>query len=567
VLRGVALGAALAARSAVAESFKLPVQAFCTGGGLRKVVLRSPQAPRVPMLHPERLARFVDPLPIPALARAAGSRPDPEHPGQKLTYYRLPIREAWTQIHRDLPPTRFWGYDGTMPGPTLEVHRGQPVLIEWPNELPSPRHFLPIDHTLHGAGRDVPEVRTVVHVHGARVPPEADGYPESWYVPGKSVTYRYPNQQDAATLWYHDHAMGIERLNVYAGLYGMFVVRDAQESSLRLPSGEHEIPLLLADRQLTADGQLYYPTSDMPESPWVSEVYGDVVLMNGRIAPYLELEPRPYRFRVVNASNARFYYLSLSEDVTLQQIGSDQGLLPAPVEMKRLTLAPAERADVVIDFSRFAGKTLLLQSQALELMQIRVTPRKVQIASARTTSAVHTASVVPATRSASVSRPLPRTLRPVKRLKRESAVKTRTLTLNNYLDPRKRTMMMLLNATYWHQPITETPVLGTTEIWEFVNLTDDTHPIHLHLVRFQVLNRQRFDPDTYQFSNKLVLVGDPMPPPESERGWKDTVQADSGLITRIIIPFEGYPGRYVWHCHVLEHAANEMMRPYEIVRG
>jgi len=146
-------------------------------------------------------------------------------------------------------------------------------------------------------------------------------------------------------------------------------------------------------------------------------------------------------------------------------------------------------------------------------------------------------------------------------------VKTRTLTLNNYMDPRKRMMLMLLNATYWHQPVTETPVLGTTEIWEFVNLTDDTHPIHLHLVRFQVLNRQRFDPDTYQFSNKLVLVGDPMPPLHNEHGWKDTVQADSGLVTRIIVPFEGYPGRYVWHCHVLEHAANEMMRPYEILRG
>lgn len=553
MLRGVALSAALAARSSIADSLKLPVQAFCTGGGLRKVVLRSPQQPAVPMLHPERLARFVDPLPIPTLARSPESRPDPEHPGQKLPYYRLPIREAWTQIHRDLPPTRFWGYDGKMPGSTLEVHRGQPVLIEWPNELPSQQHFLPIDHTLHGAGRDVPEVRTVVHVHGARVPPEADGYPESWYTPGKSVTYRYPNQQDAATLWYHDHAMGIERLNVYAGLYGLFLVRDAVESALRLPSGEHEIPLLIADRQLSADGQLYYPTSDMPESPWVSEVYGDVVLMNGKIAPYLEVEPRPYRFRIVNASNARFYYLSLSDETPLQQIGSDQGLLPEPVATKRITLAPAERADVVIDFSPLAGRTLLLQSQALQLMQIRVAPRKVQAASA--------------TPIASTPHPLPRTLRPVKRLKPESAVKTRTLTLNNYMDPRKRMMMMLLNATYWHQPITETPVLGTTEIWEFVNLTDDTHPIHLHLVRFQVLNRQRFDPDTYQFSNKLVLVGDPMPPLDNEHGWKDTVQANSGLVTRIMVPFDGYPGRYVWHCHVLEHAANEMMRPYEIVTG
>jgi spore coat protein A, manganese oxidase len=549
VLQGVALSAALAARSAVAAPLQLPVQAFCTSGGLRKVVLRKPQAPTVPMLHPERLARFVDPLPIPVLARSVESRPDPQHPGQKLPYYRLPIREAWTQLHRDLPPARFWGYDGKMPGPTLEVHRGQPVLIEWPNELPSQQHIMPIDHTLHGAGRDVPEVRTVVHVHGARVPPEADGYPESWYVPGKSVMYRYPNQQDAATLWYHDHAMGIERLNVYAGMFGTFLVRDPVESSLKLPAGEFEIPLLLTDRQLTADGQLYYPTPDMSDSPWVSEVYGDIVLMNGKMTPYLEVEPRSYRFRVVNASNARTYYLALSDDTPLQQIGSDQGLLPNPVSARRLTLAPAERADVVVDFGKLAGKTVLLRSQMLDLMQFRVQERKVQV----NAPTVHT---------------LPATLRPVQRLQRHAAIKTRTLTLNTYNDPAKRYMMlMLLNGTYWHQPVTEKPVLGSTEIWEFVNLTEDTHPIHLHLVRFQVLNRQRFDVDTYLNEGKLRLDGDPLPPLDNEQGWKDTVRADNGLITRIIIPFEGYPGRYVWHCHVLEHAANEMMRPYEIVRG
>ena len=567
MLRGVALSAALAARSALADSLKLPVQAFCTSGGLRKVVLRSPQAPVVPMLHPERLARFVDPLPIPTVARSAETRPDPQHAGVKLPFYRLPMREAWTQVHRDLPPTRFWGYDGKMPGPTLEVHRDQPVLIEWANELPR-QHIMPIDYTLHGAGRDVPDVRAVVHVHGARVPPEADGYPESWYVPGKSATYRYPNQQDAATLWYHDHAMGIERLNVYAGMFGAFLVRDAAESSLQLPSGQFEIPLLLSDRQFSADGQLYYPTSDMPESPWISEVYGDVVLMNGKITPYLEVEPRPYRFRIVNASNARFYYLALSEDAPLQQIGSDQGLLPEPVSRRVILMAPAERADVVVDFGQLAGKTVLLRSQMLELMQFRVAARKVQVSSTALAESTSKAASAPHVAATPGVRPLPRTLRPVKRLQPHAAIRTRTLTLNTYNDPSKRYMMkMLLNATYWHQPVTESPVLGTTEIWEFINLTEDTHPIHLHLVRFQVLNRQRFDVDTYLAEGKLRLDGDPIAPLEDEHGWKDTVRADSGLITRIIIPFEGYPGRYVWHCHVLEHAANEMMRPYDVVKA
>ena len=545
MLRGAAISAALAAGSALANPLRLPVQAFCTGNGLRKVVLRKAQPSTVQMLHPERLARFVDPLPIPEIARSSESRPDPEHAGRALPFHRIAMREAWANVHRDLPPTRFWGYDGKMPGPTIEVHSGKPLLIEWANELPK-QHLLPIDYTLHGAGHDVPHVRAVVHVHGARVPPDADGYPESWYVGGKSATYRYPNRQDAATLWYHDHAMGIERLNVYAGLFGAFLVRDEAEESLHLPQGEFEIPLLISDRLLTADGQLYYPTSGVPESPWVSEVYGDVILMNGKITPYLDVEPRPYRFRIVNASNARFYYLALSDNSLLQQIGSDQGLLSHPVSQPSIMMAPAERADVIVDFSKLAGKTVLLKSLAMELMQIRVAPR------------AKAATTLPAP-------PLPEALRPVKRIARNAAVRTRTLTLNTYTDPKTHMMMMLLNATYWHQPVTEKPVLGSTEIWEFVNTTEDTHPIHLHLVRFQVLNRQRFDVDGYLESGKLRFAGPEILPNANEYGWKDTVQADSGLITRIIVPFEGYPGRYVWHCHVLEHAANEMMRPYEVV--
>ena len=547
VLRGVAVGAALAAGSALADPLRLPVQAFCTGNGLRKVVLRKAQPGVVQMLHPERLARYVDPLPIPAILRGGETRPDPEHPGRVLLYHRIAMREAWANVHRDLPPTRFWGYDGKMPGPTIEVQSGKPLLIEWANELPK-QHLFPIDYTLHGAGHDVPDVRAVVHVHGARVPPEADGYPESWYVGGKSATYRYPNRQEATTLWYHDHAMGIERLNVYAGLFGSFLVRDEIEASLHLPQGEFESPLMISDRLFTADGQLYYPNSGVPESPWVSEVYGDVILMNGKISPYLEVEPRPYRFRLVNASNARFYYIALSDDSPLQQIGSDQGLLPHPVSKQNIVMGPAERADVVIDFGKLAGKTVLLKSQALELMQIRVAPR------------TKTAVTLP-------TRGVPAALRPVKRIARSAAVKTRTLTLNTYIDPKTHMMMMLLNGTYWHQPITEKPVLGSTEIWEFVNPTDDMHPIHLHLVRFQVLNRQAFDVDEYMASGKVRFSGLELPPNDNEHGWKDTVQCDSGLITRIIVPFEGYPGRYVWHCHVLEHAANEMMRPYEVVRG
>lgn len=539
VLQGAAQwGAALAAGSAWADPWAAQI---CGANPLRKAVLRSPEAAPPAMLHPERLALFVDELPIPSVARSRELAADPEHPAQKIPLYRVVMRETEVRVHRDLPPTRMWGYDGVVPGPTFEVRSGQAVLIEWSNELPQ-RHFLPIDHTLHGAGANVPESRTVVHVHGARVRAEADGYPDSWYTPGNKLTYRYPNRQPAATLWYHDHAMGIERLNVYAGLFGAFLIRDEVEDGLRLPRDEFEIPLIITDRQFHADGRLYYPTSGMPESPWVSEVYGDVMLVNGKMMPYLNVEPRLYRFRILNASNARFYYLALSDGTPLQQIGSDQGLMPRPVSMQSVTLAPAERADVVVDFSTLAGQEIILRSLAMDLMQFKVAQRKLPAAN-----------------------PLPKTLRAAPRIPQAKSVKTRRLTLDNYEDPNTHMMMMLLNATYWRQPITENPLLNSTEIWEFVNLTDDTHPIHLHMVRFQVLNRQRFDVDEYLMSGRLVIAGPLIPPPQNEMGWKDTVRADAGLITRIIIPFEGYAGRYVWHCHVLEHAANEMMRPFQVL--
>ncbi len=205
----------------------------------------------------------------------------------------------------------------------------------------------------------------MVHVHGAKAPPESDGYPEDWLPPGRSMLAHYPNEQDAATLWYHDHAMGLERLNQYAGLFGLFLVRDDVEDALGLPSGEREIPLLLCDRILLADGQLHYPSSPPPMSPWVSEVRGDAILVNGKLLPYLEVEPRAYRFRVVNAANSRFFDLALANGQPFLQVGADQGLLPAPALVKRLSLAPGERADVVVDFSASAARALTLRSNAL----------------------------------------------------------------------------------------------------------------------------------------------------------------------------------------------------------
>ena len=496
-----------------------------------------------PALKPGSLAKFVDPLPIPEAAKAIGVRPAPGQPGAKAPVYRIAMREIRAKLHRDLPATRLWCYGGSVPGPSLEARSGQGLYIDWPNELP-PRHFLPIDHSLHGAEASTPEVRGIVHVHGAKAPPESDGYPEDWYVPGKSRTYFYPNRQEPAALWYHDHTMGINRLNIYAGMFGLFLIRDDVEDALHLPGGRFEIPLLLCDRSLREDGQLDYPVSGDPARPWVPEAFGDVMLANGKAFPFLEVEARRYRFRVLNAANGRFFRLSLGNGRSFQQIGTDQGLLPAPVTLERTLLAPAERADLVIDFSGLAGEQIVLRSDSFEVMQFRVVPAKSEDRSL-----------------------VPPALRPVPKTRESSAARTRPLALIERMSLKGESMEMLLNGTPWHAPVTEKPALDSTEIWSFINTTDDSHPIHLHLVRFQILDRRRFEPFIYLNSREIHYTGPAVAPAAEEAGWKDTVRADPHMVTRIIVRFEGYIGRYVWHCHVLEHEDNEMMRPYEVIEA
>ncbi len=499
-----------------------------------------------PALDVSTLAQFVDPLPIPEIAQRQGYRPSPADPKLSVPFYRIQAQPIASKVHRDLPPTRFWSFGASAPGPTFETRSGEPLLVEWVNALPT-EHFLPVDHTIHGAEADKPAVRTVVHVHGAKTGPESDGYPEDWVVPGKSLLYYYPNQQDAATLWYHDHTLGINRLNVYAGLLGAFFIRDGVEDALNLPQGKYELPLMLYDRLLTRDAQLLYPVSPDPQSPWVPELSGNAILVNGKLFPYLEVEPRKYRFRVLNASNARFYHLSfvgktLADNAAFHQIGTDQGLLAAPVPLTSLEIAPGERADIVVDFSEHRGEQLVLKNDAFIVMQFRVSAGKVTDASS-----------------------LPPALRPVPRIPESQAVQTRLLTLNEYVNKAGNPVQLLLNASHWRMPVTEKPVLGSTEIWTLINPTNDSHPIHLHLVRFQILDRQPYEPWLFQTKRQLHFLGPPQPPDPNEAGWKDTVRAHSQMVTRIIVPFTGFTGRYVWHCHILEHEDNEMMRPYDVV--
>jgi spore coat protein A len=519
--------------------------------------------------HKFQLQKFLDPLPIPEVLRPSG-----RFRGSPL--YDIPMTQFRQRLHSQLPATKLWGYKGVFPGPTLEVRRNEAVWVRWINDLPR-HHLLNIDTKIHGAHDPAnPDVRTVVHLHGGHVPSRSDGYPEAWFTPGNSDLYYYPNRQPPTTLWYHDHALGITRLNVYAGLAGLYLIRDEPEEKLNLPRGPHEIPLVIQDRRFTEDGQLQYPHH------WMPMFFGNTALVNGRIWPFLEVEPRKYRFRFLNASNSRFYNLKLvgyhdkagAIDLNLPgpafyQIGSDGGFLPSPVLLNdpgnigspRLLLAPAERADVVIDFARYAGKSLALHNNARapfrgldvplrdeaplsQIMLFRIKPGPVSDASS-----------------------LPSRLRPVPRLKPETAVLQRDLVLCEVLNEKGNPVKLLLNGNGWAVKPTETPILGTTEIWNLINLTGDVHPIHLHSVRFQVLNCQQFDVAGYKEKKKLVFTSAPKQSCLNQVGWKDTVSVNPGEVTRIIARFSGYSGLFVWHCHILEHEDNDMMRPLEVRRA
>jgi spore coat protein A len=369
-------------------------------------------------------------------------------------------------------------------------------------------------------------------------------------------------------------------LNVVAGLAGVYVIRDDEEEALNLPSGEYEMPLLIQDRSFLADGSLFYPPAPQGTHPmWMQEYFGETICVNGKATPYLEVEPRKYRFRMVNGSNSRFYHLTLvpadkngkptrqSVDAPpFRQIGTDAGLLPAPLSTHYLIFSPGERFDIVIDFSDHVGASLAMTNDAPAPYARggEVVPSEVMLFKVTKPLSGEDTSL------------LPDALVPMAPLNPAHAVRERFLVLTEMDRPSDGyTMMGMLGGKHWDDPITEDPKAGSMEIWSFANTTGDVHPMHIHLVRFQVLNRQPFDVKQYLQSGKLVYTGIPMPPESNERpAWKDTIKTYSGYITRVIARFDlpagtqtapGQEFRYVWHCHVLEHEDNEMMRPYKVV--
>lgn len=543
-LRHLAVGEAFAAKGPGGTGEKAPVyQAFAT------------------------LNRYIDPLP-------RMPRKIPDRVAADGEHYHVRMVEFETSLHSQLPRTRVWGYDGHYPGPVFEARQGVAAHVTWENRLPA-RHLFPIDRKIHGAMSPTPAVRTVPHLHGARADQISDGLPEKWFVPGASVLYHYPNQQVPATLWYHDHSMGITRLNVYAGLSGMYLLRDPNEASMNLPSGEFEVPLILQDRTLDARGQLLYaPTDDsgqrLPQGQWGPQFYGELPVINGAIYPYLEVEPRAYRFRILNSSNARFYHLYLNlahlttdipNLVPFHQIGSDGGLLPAPVQLTKLLLGTAERADLIVDFKGLEGRTVTLSNDAIspypswgpllrnppaplpELMQFRVT------------------SPLSPSSPKAYSLPGPVTFPP---LEPEAAVKTRDFILSETMDSAGLSMGMRINGKGYDDPVTEKVELGSLEKWRFLNTTEDAHTMHLHLVQFRIIERQGFDPIAMQ-NGKVLLVGKARPAEPQEQGWKDTAIVNPRDMLTILVKCDGFTGRYVFHCHMLEHEDNDMMRPFEVV--
>ncbi len=492
---------------------------------------------------PVQLTPFLDPLPIPAVAQPVTGTSGGE------ASYEMRVTQQQQQLHQQLPPTTVWGFNDSFPGPTIEAKSDLPVTVRWINDLRDQggdlltTHPLTADACAHGASMFANPPHVVPHLHGAHVPAWSDGYPEDAFPPGAETTYVYPNHQLPATLWYHDHAMGITRLNVMMGLAGFYLIRDDLETLLLdLPQGPYEVPLVIQDRSFNTDGSIAYP--EMVHDHF----HGDFILVNGKVWPYFGVRRGKYRFRILNGSNARAYTLALSNDAAFWQIGTDGGLLQAPVPLTSLTISPGERADVVMDFGQYANGT--------EILLLNSAPAP--FPGAPGDGVVPNVMKFIVQSSIGHVSPLPAVLRPVDVIPEAESVQQRDFDLRK-LDEPCAGSAWYINGLEWHD-ITENPLLGTTEIWAFVNKSGMMHPMHMHLVQFQVLDRQAF---VYS-GDDIEIVGLRVPPPPHEAGWKDTVQANPLEITRVIARFDDYTGLYAYHCHILEHEDHAMMRQFRV---
>ena len=564
------------------------------------------------------------------------------------------------------------------PSLTIESKWNRPVRVKWVNDLVDGSgdylpHLLPVDQTLHWAnppggseGRDSRPsfevtpgpyrgpVPMVTHLHGAAgVGDESDGYAEAWYLPAAGnipgeyategtwysffaekaasrfgvawgpgfATFQYPNNQRESTLWYHDHTLGMTRLNVYAGPAGFFLVRggpEGEKAILDSRSGTpavlpgpapiegdpfparktyYELPIAIQDRSFNDDGSLFYPNSreffdgatadnpgfipDTDLSPiWNPEFFGNMIMVNGNTWPFQTVEQRRYRLRILNGCQSRFLVLDFGQipGVEVWAIGNEGGFLAAPVNLtatndNRLLVGLAERADLIVDFTNVpVGNHVLHNIGPDEPFGGGEPGEDFDTADPATTGQVLQFRVVPAVAPDPTTPPQFLLLPPITAL--PAATRTRPLALiemmSQYWDGPAEALLGHLNQDgmpvhqMWQDAVSENPSVGDTEVWEFHNFTADAHPMHVHETSFEVVNRQALvvnqDGETEPPSR---LVGEPRPPEEWESGVKDTVIAYPGEVTRIRAKFS-HPGQFVWHCHIVEHEDNEMMRPYRI---
>jgi spore coat protein A, manganese oxidase len=579
-----------------------------------------------------RLAKYVDAVPkLPSATPDRSAYPDAD-------YYQLTMRQQPWRFHRDLPSAQAWGFWASNPsdaatpiglgylGPTLIAHRDRPVVVRYRNDLPT-THLLQsaMDVTLWknvpGVPPDPPggrmpqdfpagvNVWAVTHLHGGYDAPQSDGGPMAWFSPDgvhgpdyvtldrarpNEAVYAYSSRQQATMLWYHDHAMGINRLNIYAGLAGLYLIRDSFEESLGLPRGDFEVPLVVQDRTFTADGALAYPTKGpTPYHPkWNPNFFGTTPVVNGKAYPFLAVEPRRYRLRLLNGSNQRFFHLWFQDGgsrLPFWLIGTDGGLRAAPLRLTSVWLAPASRLDLIVDLTgRPLGTRVTVMNDAPtplpkgdmhvpmpEIMQLQVV-RRLSVPD-RTTP------------------PQDLVLRPVTALRPTPGLSPRQFVLIANRDIRHKSTHLAINQLLFTDPVEDFPTVGSTEIWEYINTSGDSHPMHVHLVQFQILNRQKIDSPAYQAAYKKwvaagrrpgtrpildrYLKGEEISPSPEESGWKDTVIAHPGMVSRIVLRFQPpgpiagvpdsgsrFPAEYIHHCHMLEHEDNEMMRPWQVVR-
>jgi len=619
-------------------------------------------------LDPLTIPQFVDALPIP------GVMPKTNSDNAKLDKYEIAVTQFSQQVlstGTGLPTTTVWGYGpangvGSYPSKTIEAQYNRKVQVTWINKLVDAAgnylpHLLPIDQTLMWANPAGPvdssgtsqepyagPVPIVSHLHGAHVTEESDGYPEAWYLPAAknipagyttrgpnwaqtagapdvagAATFQYTNDQRATTLWFHDHALGMTRANVYAGPAGFYMIRGGPDDLAAgvLPSGAYEIPIVIQDKSFNADGSLFYPDNRAffeglnvpgrdPQLPGAGELriplapdaaiggpsdiaplfnpefFGNTVVVNGKTWPFLNVEQRRYRMRLLNASDSRMYMLTLPPGVKFSIIGTDGGFLPKTVSQSQILIAPAERFDVIMDFTNvpvgnhivmtnigpdepfgggLPGKDFAASNPATtgKVMEFRVVKRvgkdSTVAADKLALPAIKPISGTPTTRYLSLNE-----------LASSTVFASEDENGNIVLDPNGEPWAPQSARLGTYDPgtseptpfefgdaTTETPKVGHTEIWEIRNFTADAHPIHIHQIEFQVINR-------------VDQFGKVTGPEPWETGFKDTAimyPGDEGThpgITRVKVKFD-LPGLYLWHCHILSHEDNEMMRPIQVL--